>query len=78
MKTLLSEKRQIAIPKQLCEALDLSAGAQVDWEIQDGFLIGIPIPKGGWKKLRGSIPRHEAAQGLKTFQRARDEERRRG
>ncbi len=77
MKTLLSEKRQIAIPKKLCDQLELSAGAEVDWDIQNGILIGIPIPQGMWKNLRGSVPKSEALEGQKAFVQARAQERRR-
>ncbi len=77
MKTLLSEKRQVAIPKKLCDQLELSAGGQIDWDVRNGLLIGIPIPRAAWKKLRGSIPTFEAAEGWKAFRQFRNEERRR-
>ena len=75
MKTLLSAKRQISIPKALCDKLDLTPGAEIDWEIRQGILIGHPIQKGAWKKLRGSISKTEARRGMVAFWQLRKEER---
>jgi bifunctional DNA-binding transcriptional regulator/antitoxin component of YhaV-PrlF toxin-antitoxin module len=61
MKTTLSEKRQVSIPKELCDKLDLEAGAQIAWEIQDRKLIGHPLPKEGWRALIG---RHKGGPDL--------------
>jgi antitoxin component of MazEF toxin-antitoxin module len=61
MKTTLSEKRQVSIPKELCDKLDLQAGAQIAWEIQDRKLIGHPLPKEGWRAL---IARHKGGPDL--------------
>ena len=40
MKSTLSERGQITIPKKLREQLGLRQGQHVDFEIQDGVLIG--------------------------------------
>lgn len=40
MKSTLSERGQITIPKKLREQLGLRQGQQVDFEIQGGVLIG--------------------------------------
>jgi len=53
MKTTLSEKRQVSIPKVLCDKLELQPGAQIAWEIQDRKLVGYPLPKEGWRSLIG-------------------------
>lgn len=78
MKTLLSAKRQISIPKALCEELEMAPGSHVEWEIRDGLLIGTPLPKDAWKKLRGMIPPAAAKRGWKAFEDMRREERARG
>jgi len=39
-KSTLSERGQITIPKKLREQLGLRQGQHVDFEIQDGVLIG--------------------------------------
>jgi antitoxin component of MazEF toxin-antitoxin module len=53
MKTTLSAKRQVSIPKQLCDQLELGPGAQIAWEVQDSKLVGRPLPKEGWRSLIG-------------------------
>ncbi len=53
MKTTLSEKRQVSIPKKVCEQLELEPGAQIVWEVQDRKLVGRPLPKEGWRSLVG-------------------------
>jgi AbrB family looped-hinge helix DNA binding protein len=40
MKSTLSERGQITIPKKLREQLGLRQGQHLDFEIQDGVLIG--------------------------------------
>ena len=53
MKTTLSAKRQVSIPKTLCDQLDLRPGARIAWEAADGKLIGRPLPLNVLKKLTG-------------------------
>src|SRR5258708_28761909 len=53
MKTTLSAKRQVSIPKRLCDELELEPGAQIAWEVQDSKLVGRPLPKEGWRSLIG-------------------------
>ena len=53
MKTTLSAKRQVAIPKKLCDELDLEPGAQIAWEVQDSKLVGRPVPANVLDKLTG-------------------------
>jgi len=53
MKTTLSAKRQVSIPKILCDRLDLQPGARIVWEVQDNKLIVHPLPQQGWRSLIG-------------------------
>ena len=40
MKSIVSEKGQVTIPKEVREALDLKAGQVIDFDVQKGLLIG--------------------------------------
>ena len=51
MKTTLSEKRQVSIPKEICDRLELKPGSRIAWEAADGKLIGRPIPENVLDKL---------------------------
>jgi antitoxin component of MazEF toxin-antitoxin module len=53
MTTTLSAKRQVSIPKRVCDALELEPGAQIAWEVHDHKLVGRPLPKEGWRSLVG-------------------------
>jgi bifunctional DNA-binding transcriptional regulator/antitoxin component of YhaV-PrlF toxin-antitoxin module len=53
MTTTLSTKRQVAIPKQICDRLKLKPGAQISWAVEEQKLIGRPLPKEGWRSLVG-------------------------
>lgn len=44
MTTTLSEKRQISIPKELCDQLHIEPGARIAWEVQGDKLVGRPLP----------------------------------
>ncbi len=53
MKTTLSVKRQVSIPKRICDELDLEPGSRIAWEAANGKLIGRPIPANVLEKLTG-------------------------
>lgn len=53
MTSTLSAKRQVSIPKKLCDQLQLEPGARIDWEAQNGKLLGHPLPKDIIRKLTG-------------------------
>lgn len=53
MTTKLSEKRQVSIPKEVCDRLDLRPGSRITWEAVDGKLVGRPIPANVLAKLTG-------------------------
>lgn len=53
MKTTLSTKRQISIPKELCDELDLEPGSKISWEVVEGRLVGRPLPTNVLEKLTG-------------------------
>ena len=53
MKTTLSAKRQVSIPKRLCDELELEPGARIAWEASDGKLVGRPVPANVLAKLTG-------------------------
>ena len=53
MKTTLSTKRQVSIPKKLCDKLALRPGSRIAWEEADGKLVGRPVPANVLDKLTG-------------------------
>ena len=53
MKTTISVKRQVSVPKELCDKLNLRPGGQIVWDVVDGKLIGHPLPPDGWRSLIG-------------------------
>jgi bifunctional DNA-binding transcriptional regulator/antitoxin component of YhaV-PrlF toxin-antitoxin module len=53
MTTTLSPKRQVSIPKNLCDQLKIEPGARIAWEIEDGRLVGHPLPADVIRKLTG-------------------------
>jgi bifunctional DNA-binding transcriptional regulator/antitoxin component of YhaV-PrlF toxin-antitoxin module len=44
MTTTLSEKRQISIPKELCDQLQVQPGSRIAWEVEGNKLVGRPLP----------------------------------
>ncbi len=44
MTTTLSEKRQISIPKDLCDQLRVQPGTRIAWEVEGNKLVGRPLP----------------------------------
>jgi antitoxin component of MazEF toxin-antitoxin module len=75
MKTTLSAKRQVSIPKQLCDELELEPGAQIAWEVQDSKLVGRPLPKEGWRSLIGKYKGGPDLVAALLKQRGEDRER---
>jgi len=75
MKTTLSAKRQVSIPKQLCDELELEPGAQIAWEVQDSKLVGRPLPKEGWRSLIGKYKGGPDLVAALLKQRREDRER---
>lgn len=61
MKTTISAKRQVSVPKELCDQLNLQPGMQIVWEVVDGKLVGHPLPREGWRSLVG---KHQAGGDL--------------
>ena len=53
MKTTLSAKRQVSIPKRVCDQLDLEPGSRIAWEATDGKLVGRPVPTNVLERLTG-------------------------
>ena len=53
MTSTLSAKRQVSIPKKLCDQLQLEPGARIDWEAENGRLLGRPLPKDIIRELTG-------------------------
>lgn len=75
MKTTISAKRQVSVPKELCDKLNLQPGMQIDWDVADGKLIGHPLPREGWRSLIG---KHKTGGNLVArllAQRKQDRER---
>ncbi|MBI2840444.1 MAG: AbrB/MazE/SpoVT family DNA-binding domain-containing protein [Acidobacteria bacterium] len=58
MKTTVSEKGQITIPKALRESLGLEPGTELDFEERDGRLVATPVVRTDpMEKLVGLIAR---------------------
>ncbi|MDL1956052.1 MAG: AbrB/MazE/SpoVT family DNA-binding domain-containing protein [Candidatus Desulfofervidus auxilii] len=59
MKTILSQKGQVVIPKEIREKLKLEKGSVFEIELQDNLIILKPVGKTlkvrHWKELRGLL-----------------------
>ena len=75
MTTTLSAKRQVSIPKRVCDQLDLEPGAQIAWEAAEGKLVGRPLPKEGWRSLIGKYKGGPDLVATLLEQRREDRER---
>jgi len=75
MKTTLTAKRQISIPKELCDRLGLEKGMRIDWEIEDNRLVGRPLPKAGWRSLIGKYKTGPSLVNALLTQRKQDRAR---
>lgn len=75
MKTTLSAKRQVSIPKKVCEMLDLEPGAQIVWEVEERKLVGRPLPKEGWRSLIGKYKEGPDLVAILLEQRREDRDR---
>jgi len=53
MKTTLSTRNQVSIPKELCDRLELKPGTRIDWDIVGDRLVGHPLPERAWTQLIG-------------------------
>lgn len=53
MKSTLSAKRQVSIPKEVCDQLSLEPGSRIAWEAADGKLVGRPVPANVLATLTG-------------------------
>lgn len=75
MKTTLSEKRQVSIPKSICDQLEMKPGAQIFWRVEDQRLIGRLLPKNGWRSLIGKYKGGPDLVAALLQQRREDRER---
>ena len=71
-KVTVSSKGQIAIPKNIREALNLSEGARLTLEVKGQRIVLSKVP--AWKKLQGSATGHNL---MKPFASHRKQERER-
>jgi bifunctional DNA-binding transcriptional regulator/antitoxin component of YhaV-PrlF toxin-antitoxin module len=53
MTTTLSAKRQVSVPKSICDRLDIKPGTRIAWDVEGHRLVGRPLPKEGWRSLIG-------------------------
>lgn len=74
MKTTLTVRNQVSIPKALCDQLDLKPGLRIDWEISGNKLVGRPLPAKAWTRLIGS--RKGGADLVERLLKTRAEDRR--
>lgn len=75
MKTTLSVKRQVSLPKELCDQLNLKPGTRIEWQVERGKLIGNPFPPEGWRALIGRHKRGSKGTATLLAQRREDRER---
>jgi bifunctional DNA-binding transcriptional regulator/antitoxin component of YhaV-PrlF toxin-antitoxin module len=61
MKTTVSAKQQVSLPKQICVSLDIRPGTQIVWETAGNKIIGHPLPPEGWRSLIG---KHKTGRSL--------------
>ena len=71
-KVTVSSKGQIAIPKNIREALNLSEGTRLTLEVKGQRIVLSKVP--AWKKLQGSASGHNL---MKLFAAHRKQERER-
>lgn len=71
-RVTVSSKGQIAIPKNIREALNLSEGARLTLELKGQRIVLSKVP--AWKKLQGSATGHNL---MKFFAAHRKQERER-
>jgi antitoxin PrlF len=58
MKSIVSEKGQITIPKKLRDSLGLRAGTELDFHEEEGKLVALPVVASDpLMKLVGILPR---------------------
>lgn len=62
----------MSVPKELCDQLNLQPGTRIVWEIQEGKLIGYPLPREGWRALVGKRKRGPNLTAQLLAQRRRD------
>lgn len=75
MKSTLSAKRQVSIPKEICDQLSLQPGARIAWEAADGKLVGRPVPENVLATLTGIHKGGPDLVGNLLKQRREDRER---
>ena len=75
MKTTISVRHQISIPKAICDQLDLKPGTRIDWDVSGDKLVGRPMPAGAWTRLIGL--RKKGPDLVGRLLRTREEERKR-
>ena len=53
MKTTLTVRNQVSIPKALCDRLELKPGMRIDWDVSGDKLVGRPLSDRAWTRLIG-------------------------
>ncbi len=73
------ERGQTVVPKRIREALAIEYGARLRWEIREGVIRVIPVPRNPVLALRGLLKGtgYTYAQFLRERQEEREAERRR-
>ena len=79
MKTILSQKGQVVIPKEIREKLKLEKGSIFEIELQDNLIILKPVGKTlkvrHWKELRGLLKgKYSTRQFLEKRKKDRERE----
>ena len=74
-KSNVYERGQTVIPKTIREALSIEYGTRLHWEVREGVIHVMPIPKEPVRALRGALK--GTGMTFETFLRERQQERRR-
>ena len=74
MKSIVSERGQTVIPKEVRDAAGIEAGSEIEWVYRDGKLSVFIIPKDPVRALRGILKGHGT---FADFINERNEERER-